>query len=135
MFTDSPRVFLRRALFLDAVASGASGLLLLLGAGLLAGPLGLPENFMRLIGLSFVPFVAFVTWTGTREQPSAGAVQSVIAMNAVWVVASIVFLFSGWMNPTLLGNIFVVVQAVAVAVFAQLQFVGLRRTSALPAGA
>lgn len=41
-------LFLRRALLADALVSGATGLLLLLGAGLLAGLLELPENVATL---------------------------------------------------------------------------------------
>jgi hypothetical protein len=45
----------RRALIADAAASGATGLLLLAGAGLLDRLLGLPTAFLRGAGLLLVP--------------------------------------------------------------------------------
>ena len=124
--------FLRYALLADAVASGATGLLLIAGAGLLEGLLGLPSGLMREAGLVLVPYVAFVGWVGTREAISRPAVQAIIAMNLLWVVGSAVVLF-GFVAPTILGYAFVVAQAVVVGVFAELQFVGLRRQDAVAA--
>jgi hypothetical protein len=36
---------------------------------------------------------------------------------------------SGWVSPNLFGQAFIVMQAIAVGVFAELQFIGLRKTS------
>ena len=120
--------FLRYALLADAAASGATGLLLIAGAGLLEGFLGLPIALMREAGLVLVPYVAFVAWVGTRETISRPAVQAVIALNVLWVAGSIGLLVSGWVAPALLGYAFVIAQAMVVGVFAELQFIGLRRT-------
>lgn len=125
--------FLRNALLLDAAATGATGLLLIGGAGVLEGLLGLPAALMRTAGLLLVPFVAFVTWAGTRERVAQGAVTLIIAVNVLWVVASVCLLVSGLVAPTLLGYAFVLAQAVTVALFAELQHVGLRRHAAVAA--
>lgn len=125
--------FLRYALLADAVASGATGLLLIAGAGLLEGFLGLPVALMREAGLVLVPYVAFVAWVGTRETISRPAVQAVIALNVLWVLGSAGLLVSGWVVPTLLGYAFVIAQAIVVGVFAELQFIGLRRIGAATA--
>jgi hypothetical protein len=122
--------FLRYALLADAVASGATGLLLIAGADLLTGLLGLPVALMREAGLLLVPYVALVAFVGTREAISRPAVQAIIALNVLWVVASIGLLMSGYVAPTALGTAFVIAQAIVVGVFAELQFVGLRRTQA-----
>ena len=124
--------FLRYALLADAVASGATGLMMIAGAGLLEGLLGLPTALMREAGLVLVPYVAFVAWAGTREAISRPAVQAIIAMNVLWVVGSAVVLF-GFVTPTILGYAFVIAQAVVVGVFAELQFIGLRRQEAVAA--
>ena len=68
MSTIHPTAFLRNVLLLDAAASGATGLVLIAGAGLLDGLLGLPVALMREAGLILVPYVAFVAWVGTREE-------------------------------------------------------------------
>lgn len=119
--------FLRRALLIDAAASGATAVLLVAGAGLLDGLLGLPVALMREAGLILIPYVAFVAWVGTRETLSRGAVWTIIAANALWAVASFVVVFSGWVAPTALGYAFVIAQAVVVALLGELQYVGLKR--------
>ena len=119
--------FLHRALLLDAVATGATAVLMLAGAGLLAGPLGLPAGLLRGAGLVLVPFVALVAWTALRPLLLAGAVRAVIGLNAAWVVGSLALLIGGWVAPTALGTVFVIAQAVVVGAFAELQFLGLRR--------
>ena len=125
--------FLRNALLLDAAATGATGLLLIGGAGLLEGLLGLPAGLMRWAGLVLIPFVAFVAWAGTREPASQGAVALIIAVNVLWVVASVCLLLGGLVAPTLLGYAFVLAQAVVVALFAELQYVGLKRSGPVAA--
>ncbi|MGE0849123.1 MAG: hypothetical protein AB7O44_05805 [Hyphomicrobiaceae bacterium] len=125
--------FLRNALLLDAAATGATGLLLIGGAGLLEGVLGLPAGLMRWAGLVLIPFVAFVAWAGTREPASQGAVALIIAVNVLWVVASVCLLVSGLVAPTLLGYAFVLAQAAVVALFAELQYVGLKRSGPVAA--
>ena len=92
--------FLRYALLADAVASGATGLLMIAGADLLTGLLGLPVALMREAGLLLVPYVALVAFVGTRETISRPAVQAIIALNVLWVVGSIGLLMSGYVAPT-----------------------------------
>ena len=120
--------FLRYALLADAAASGATGLLMIAGAGLLEGLLGLPTALMREAGLLLVPFVAFVAYAGTRATIARPAVQATIALNVLWVAASVGLLMSGYVAPTALGYGFVIFQAVVVGVFAELQLIGLRRS-------
>jgi hypothetical protein len=133
MSTIANTPFLRNALLLDAAASGATAVLLIGGAGSLDGLLGLPVVLMREAGLILVPFVAYVAWTGTRARVSRGAVSAIIAVNVLWVVASICLLIGNWVAPTVLGYAFVVAQAVAVGLFAELQYIGLRRQEAVAA--
>jgi hypothetical protein len=119
--------FLRYALIADAVASGATGLMMIAGADLLTGLLGLPVPLMREAGLLLVPYVALVAFVGTREQIPFGAVKVIIALNVLWVLGSVGLLVGGFVAPTLLGYAFVIVQAIAVGVLAELQIIGLRR--------
>jgi hypothetical protein len=125
--------FLRTVLLADAIASGATGLLMIAGAGLLDGLLGLPVAQLREAGLVLIPYVAFVAWVGTREAISRSAVQAIIVLNVLWVAGSIGLLVSGWVAPTMLGTAFVIAQGAVVAVLAELQFIGLRRGAAAAA--
>ena len=124
---DRPPVFLRRALVLDAVASGATALMMVAGAGLVEGLLGLPAALLRGAGIVLLPYVAFVIYTGTRETISRPAVWAIIVANVLWAAASAVLLVSGWVAPTALGIAFVIAQAVVVALLGELQYMGLRR--------
>ena len=119
--------FLRYALIADAVASGATGLMMIAGADLLTGLLGLPVPLMREAGLLLVPYVALVAFVGTRETIPFAAVKVIIALNVLWVLGSVGLLVGGFVAPTLLGYAFVIVQAIAVGVLAELQIMGLRR--------
>lgn len=117
---------LRVALLADAAASGATGLLTLLGAGLLDGLLGLPAALLREAGAILIPYVAFVTYVGTRSTMARPAVWAIILCNALWAGASVLLLLSGWVAPTVLGYIFVIAQAAIVALLGILQYVGLQ---------
>ena len=124
----NPSLLLRRAILADAVFSGASALLLSLGAGALAPFLNLPEALLRETGLFLIAYTALVGWLGTRQSMPKALVWIVIAGNAAWTLASIALLFSGAVTPNLLGGAAVAMQAIAVGVFAELQYVGLRRS-------
>jgi hypothetical protein len=126
MSTNQSSPFLRNALLIDAAASGATGLLMIAGADLLEGLLGLPPALLRGAGLVLVPYVAFVVWAGTRAPVQGGAVWAIIAANAAWAIAS-VFLLIGMLSPTLLGYVFIIGQALVVALLGELQYVGLKR--------
>jgi hypothetical protein len=124
---------LRRVLLADGVTSGAMGVLLLIAASPLAGLLGLEVALLRAAGLILLPFSALVLYSGARASISPRAVWIIVAANLLWVVDSILLLVTGWADPTTLGYLFTVGQALAVAVFAGLQYAGLRRSALAPA--
>jgi hypothetical protein len=126
-FTPSP--LLRQALLADSVTSGACGLLMLIGAGLLAH-LGLPESLLRVAGGVLLPYAALVAWLGTRETVSRVAVWAVILGNVVWAADSLLLLSGHFVEPTRAGSVFVILQALAVGMYAALQLIGLRRSEA-----
>ena len=123
-----PSTFLSRALLADAIFSGVSAVGLTLGAGLLAPFFDLPEALLRETGLFLIAYTALVGWLGTRSSVLKVLVMIVVAGNAAWTLASIALLFSGAVSPNLLGEIVVVAQAIATGVFAELQYVGLRKS-------
>ncbi|WP_439572230.1 hypothetical protein [Phreatobacter sp.] len=125
--TDDTVTFLRRLLAFDAITSGAMGLKLAVGAGILAPWLGLPEGLLRAAGLMLVPFAIAVAIAAARAPSSRAAVLSIAAVNALWVIASLGLLVSGLVSPGLLGMAFVAAQAVFVGVLAELQIIGARR--------
>jgi len=110
MNTFVPSLFLRRALLLDAVATGATGLLLSAGSGLLERHTQLPAALCLYAGLGLLPFAAFVAWLATRGRVAGAAVWAVIVANAVWVIESLLLVMGNGVAPNALGQAFVVAQ-------------------------
>jgi hypothetical protein len=131
MSHNASSMFLRRALAIDAAASGATALLVIAAASPLEGLLGLPAALLRGAGLVLIPYVAFVVYAATRATVSPPAVWSIIIANGLWAAASALLLISGWVTPNALGYAFVIGQAVVVALLGELQYVGLTRRAAM----
>lgn len=127
--------FLRNALYLDALASGAAGLLMIAGAPLLSPLLALPSSLLIGAGLVLVPFVATLVIVARRSHVSRLVLIDLLALNALWVAASFGLLASGMVEPSRLGIAFVAAQALVVAAFTVLQVIGLRRAGAARASA
>jgi uncharacterized protein YjeT (DUF2065 family) len=121
---------LRRALLADAIFSGVGALIMTLDANLFAPLLQLPEALLRETGLFLIAYTALVGWLGARPSVPKALVMLVVAGNAAWTLASFALLLSGAVNPNLFGEIVVVAQAIATGVFAELQYVGMRRSGA-----
>lgn len=129
MHVSSPFSLLRRVLLVDAVSAGSMGLVLLVFAPQLTALLELPAALLRESGTVLLPLAAFVGYLATSEQPPRAGVWLVIALNAVWAIDSILLLFTDWIAPNALGAAFVILQALVVAVLAELEFVGLRKAT------
>lgn len=128
-----PSPLLRQALLADAATSGACGLFMMLGAGLLEPMLGLPGTLLRISGLILLPYAALLAYLATRPAlPRMGA-WAVILGNVLWAIDSALLLMSGWVHPTSAGYAFVIAQAAVVVMYAELQFMGLRRSTVVVA--
>jgi len=128
MMTIHSSPLLRQALVADATTSAAFGLLMLIGAGPLSGILGLPEMLLRIAGAVLLPYAALIGWLGVREQIQKPIAWAVVLGNALWVADSLLLLVSGWVQPTSAGIAFVIAQALVVLMYAEFQYVGLRRS-------
>lgn len=118
-------MFLRRVLLVDAVASGATGMLA--AAVPLSGLLGLPAGLLRGAGLVLLPYAGLIAWLALRRaMPPRWAVWGVVAINATWAADSVLLLLTGWVAPTALGLAFVLAQALVVAGLALLQAMAVR---------
>jgi hypothetical protein len=122
--------FLRQVLLADAVATGATGLLMVVFARALQGLLLVSGTLLFWAGLILVPYAIGVAWLATRNSIPRGAVRAVIACNVLWGVDCLLLALSGWIEPNALGYAFIAVQVIVVAAFAELQWVGLRRSPA-----
>ena len=118
--------FLPRVLLIDAAASAVTAVLLVAAADHLAPLLQLPAALLRGAGVALLPFVAVVYGLSRQAAPSRAAVAGVVAINFAWVAASVWVAFGGAWQPSLAGIGFVLAQALAVLVFADLGWFGLR---------
>jgi len=120
--------FLRRALLADAIFSGVAALGFTFGAGAFATLFSLPEALLRETGLFLIAYTALVGWLAARSAVPRPLVLLVVVGNAAWTAGSIVLLLSGAVSPNISGKLMVVAQAIATGVFAELQYVGLRKS-------
>jgi hypothetical protein len=123
-----PSILLRRAIQADAIVTGAVALLQTFGAGLLAPLLNLPQSLVLETGLFLIAYTALVGWLGTRPSMPKTLVAIVILGNAAWALGSIALMFSGRLTPSLLGYAFIAMHAISTGVFAELQYIGMRRS-------
>jgi hypothetical protein len=125
--------FLRRALLADAIFSGVAALGFTFGAGVFATLFSLPEALLRETELFLIAYTALVGWLASRASVPKSLVLLVVVGNAAWTVGSIALLLSGAVSPNLVGEIMVVAQAIATGVFAELQYLGLRKSGGMVA--
>ncbi len=119
---------LRLVLKLDAVVTGAVGVLPLAAGLALGGLLRIPLSLLMPLGLFLIAYAAAIWVVATRRRVSRPAAWTAVAINVVYAIDAIVVAAAGWFALTALGTIFVIFQAVAVALFAAAQFYGLRRS-------
>lgn len=118
---------LRLALRIDATASGALGVAGLVAAPALADLLGPPAPLLLGVGAFFVVFALALLVLAARPSIPRPAARTVMIGNGLWVMGSVVATVTGWIALTGPGVAVVLAQALAVAVFADLQWLGLRR--------
>ncbi|MEO3888826.1 hypothetical protein [Nonomuraea sp. B5E05] len=123
--------FLRLVLTADAVVTGGNGLVYLAAAVPLGALLGPDAALLRGIGAFLLVYgaaVGLLAGRGLRRTISPAATRAVIALNIGWTLGSIAAVVTGALDLTTAGAVWVIAQALLVAVFAELQIVGLRRT-------
>lgn len=113
--------FVRQTLALDAIVTGAAAVLMIAGSSILPAFTGLPEGLLFWAGIVLVPYVAMLALLARQTRLQRLWLIDVIALNGLWVVASLGILVTGAVTPTLLGHAFVLAQAATVALFAILQ--------------
>ncbi len=125
-FAGDRGALLVRAIRLDALVSGASGLLLAVGAPVLDGILGVSTAFLVGLGIVLLGYAGALLSLDRMGAPTPG-VKFVIAGNALWALASVVAVLADWLTLTTTGIVVAVAQAAIVALLAEAQLIGLRR--------
>ena len=127
----SPR-FLRNVLIADAVSCAATGALQVAFTSPLSELFRLPAPLLLGTGLFLLAYAALVAFVGTRSPIPRGLVGLFVAGNFGWALACGALLATSWVSPGVVGQAWVIAQAVTVVVLAELQLAGLKRRT--PAG-
>lgn len=128
-----PSPLLKFALVIDAVVTGAVAALQLLLPQFLADLLVLPRTLLLGTGAFLVAYTALLVILANSKSIWGAIIELVIVGNVGWAIGCVALLIAGVIAPSGLGIAFVAVQAVAVVVFAGLEFAGLK--TSLPAAA
>jgi hypothetical protein len=126
----APSRFLKRALLADAAVSGAVAVLQLVAASLLAAETGLPGALLKGTGLFLIAYVALLITLATRQRLWPALIWFVIIGNVGWAIAAIAV--TQTLPLSTLGHAFAAVHAVAVTVFAGLEYRGLAPRESAP---
>jgi hypothetical protein len=118
---------LRVALRLDALVSAAFAALVLIGGPMLVDLLGASLTLLWSVGVAVLVWSGALWWVQLRARINPRAVWTIIALNLMWALESVLLVVLGWVPLTGLGVAFVLLQAAAVLGLTDLQFVGLRR--------
>jgi hypothetical protein len=117
----------RDALALDAAVTAVNGGAYLVAAGPLGDLLGLDAALLRGAGAFLVAFALVVAAAARAPRPARGLVLAIVAVNAGWAVGSVTVALAGWGTPGTAGTVWIILQALVVGAFAELQLVGGRR--------
>ena len=129
MRTVHPSPLLRLGLRLDAILSLAAAAAVPLLLEPLGASLGLDrEHMIALAGFMFV-WAALTGWMAGQAQLPAWSLWLTISLNLAWAPASLLLPALGLFNPSPIGWTVLVAEAIAVLVFAELQWLGLRRST------
>ena len=113
--------WLRTVLWVDGITGLASGLMSLAASDFQATLLGLPAALVQASGVLVLGFVALIALLLAQPQPPRWGLRTLVAGNALWVVASVVVVELHWPTLNALGVAYVLAQAGFVAVLAGLQ--------------
>ncbi|MFY8134437.1 MAG: hypothetical protein ACOVKS_05510 [Aquimonas sp.] len=129
MRTVHPSPLLRLGLRVDAILSLAAAAVVPLLLEPLGATLGLDRvHMIALAGFMFV-WAALTGWMAGQAQLPAWSVWLTVCLNLAWAPASLLLPALGLFNPSSMGWAVLIAQALAVLVFAELQWLGLRRSA------
>jgi len=124
---------LKKSLRGNAIFSALCAVDLMLFSEAIAGLVGIPDNgFLFSLGVSLLGFAAFVWWVSSQHPISPALAQSIIWMDAAWVLGSVILVLfkPAWLTVT--GVLLIIAVAIAVELFAYFQYRGLKRLQASP---
>jgi hypothetical protein len=121
--------FLDKVLRADGIFALFSGTLLVIAASPIANLIAIDQPVILIVlGLVLFGYGAMLLVSAGRENMNRQVAWLAIILNSVWVIASYLGLFLGWFPVNTAGNWAIALVAEAVAIFAILEYIGLRRS-------
>lgn len=119
---------LTKILRADGLFALVSGAVLILAAGPIANliELGYPL-VLAFDGVLFLGYGALLLYFAGREPENRRIARIAIGLNALWAIGSFTGVIFGWFPVNTAGNWAIALAAEAVAIFAVLEFIALRR--------
>lgn len=119
--------FLRRVLHADAALSAGAGLLMAAGGAWLQERLAIPLSLLLPVGIGMLAYAALLVALSRQGSLPRGWLWGLVAGNALWALECVAVVAAGWVTPNTAGLAFVALHVLAGVVFAELQFMALRR--------
>jgi len=113
---------LKSLLVADALTCTAMGAAVLVASAPISALTQIPQTLLHWAGLSLLPIAAFMAITAAFGPASRWAVGLIIIGNVLWVTASLLLPIGGYISPNTIGWVFLIGQAVIVAIVAKLEF-------------
>lgn len=126
----------RRTLLANAIFTAASALVLIAARNVLFPLFALSSPWLlTAIGVALLLYAASLVLEARREPPHKSALLTAALLDAAWVVGSIIVLVVAWSSLAPTGRALIIGAALAVEVFAFLQFRASRLTGSPEASA
>ncbi len=124
---------LKNVMMLNAMSSGATGLLFILFSKPAAGLFGVtwPTPFFA-VGMFLVIFACLVFYHSRKTPMSKGWIKFIVLLDILWVVESIILVTSQMIAFSTIGSGVIIMVALWVAIMAILQAYGLKKISIQP---
>ncbi len=119
---------LQRVMRGNAIFSASSGAILIFTAPALARLMGIPRPLaLTITGVLLVAYGPTLWTLAERAGKETWPGWLAVILDILWIAGSAALVFGGWLPLTTAGIWIIVVLADIVAVFAVLQFIGIRR--------
>ncbi len=119
---------LKKGLRGNAVFSALSGTIALIAAPALASFTGLTAPIIfYILGVVLLVYAADLWWVSSKEPIDQRFAWAAIILDVLWILGSTLILITGWLSLTVAGRWTIFFLAEIVAIFAIIQYIGLRR--------
>ena len=130
-----PTRWLRALLLCNGIGNVLGGVPLLLLAGVLASPTGLPQRLLTGIGVFYLVYGCAMWRAGSRPRPRSTMIAALIAVNPFWALGCLLILMTNSTDVTALGTSALEGEAAFVTALAAVEWVTYRRSQKSGIGA